>query len=528
MSYQVLARKWRPKIFNDVIGQGHITRSLQNSLTNKKLGHAYLFTGTRGVGKTTVARIFAKAIRCLDPKADGNPCLVCTSCSEIENATSMDFTEIDGASNNSVDNIRTLIDNVQYLPILGNYKIYVIDEVHMLSTNAFNALLKTLEEPPAHVIFIFATTEVEKLLGTVLSRCQRFDFRQVSLMDLESHVTKIAQVEKIKLENNHILREICLQGKGSVRDTLSILDQVVSFSIDNNITEEVLTTSLGLAKTSAMRDLLSHLVLGNSEELKKIYETLIYENIDLKNITQRIIDNLYESIRLINEPIKIYNEGYFNPKSLDSVTSSELIWIFETLAKDFEWALKSIDPVKVVEIVLLKVALRRTFFEQKKNELTLFVDEKLFGPTKISFKDGHHAFDEFIKFLKDKAPASATNLEHGNVTNDVAINSSSLFFPIAFKSESQIFYDYFKDKDAFKKLKSLAATFFNLDEDKISIEFILINDQKENFVTKVELATKKKEEEIESKRSTFYNNPHIKEAEKIFNTKIDKIILNEE
>jgi DNA polymerase-3 subunit gamma/tau len=175
--YQVLARKWRPKKFNDVIGQEHITKTLVNSIEKNKVAHAYLFTGTRGVGKTTIARIFAKSLRCENRLEDFNPCGECNSCKSIDSSNSLDYVEIDGASNNSVDNIRELIENVNYLPSSGKYKVYVIDEVHMLSNSAFNALLKTLEEPPAHVVFIFATTDPHKLLGTVLSRCQRFDFK---------------------------------------------------------------------------------------------------------------------------------------------------------------------------------------------------------------------------------------------------------------------------------------------------------------------------------------------------------------
>ncbi|NBO35255.1 MAG: DNA polymerase III subunit gamma/tau, partial [Actinobacteria bacterium] len=174
-----LYRKYRPGQFSDVIGQEHVTGPLSRALNSGNINHAYLFTGTRGVGKTSIARLFAKAIICEQPKSDLNPCLVCASCRDIDAGNSMDYLEIDGASNNSVDDVRSLIENVQYLPARGKYKIYVIDEVHMLSVSAFNALLKTLEEPPQHAIFILATTDPHKLLGTVISRCQRYDFKNV-------------------------------------------------------------------------------------------------------------------------------------------------------------------------------------------------------------------------------------------------------------------------------------------------------------------------------------------------------------
>ena len=244
MAYQVLARKWRPKQFEEVVGQAHVTRTLQNAIKQEKLAHAYLFTGTRGVGKTSIARLFAKAIRCENRKADFNPCLVCASCRDIDASNSMDYIEIDGASNNSVDDVRALIENVNYLPTRGKYKVYVIDEVHMLSISAFNALLKTLEEPPAHVLFILATTDPHKLLGTVISRCQRYDFKNVPIEILKEHVLKIANAEGIKFSTPKIAEKLAELGKGSVRDTLSIFDQVLGLSATQNINEDLSTCSL--------------------------------------------------------------------------------------------------------------------------------------------------------------------------------------------------------------------------------------------------------------------------------------------
>ena len=214
MSYQVLARKWRPKNFNEVIGQDHITRTLKNSVKTQKIAHAYLLTGTRGVGKTTIARIFAKAIRCENLQNETEPCLVCDACTAVDKSQSIDYIEIDGASNNSVEDVRELIENVQYLPTSGKYKVYVVDEVHMLTVNAFNALLKTLEEPPEHVVFIFATTDPQKLLGTVLSRCQRLDFKNVSVDVIKNHLAKIIEQEKLSVESENILYAIAKYARG--------------------------------------------------------------------------------------------------------------------------------------------------------------------------------------------------------------------------------------------------------------------------------------------------------------------------
>ena len=228
MAYQVLYRKYRPKTFGEVIGQEHITKTLENQVKASSVSHAYLFTGSRGTGKTSTARIFAKAINCLNPQ-NGSPCCECEICKELENLSNMDIIEIDAASNNRVDEIRELRENVKFLPAKSKYKVYIIDEVHMLTDSAFNALLKTLEEPPSHVVFILGTTEVHKLPQTILSRCLRFDFRLVSQTKLENLLKNIFEKENVTYENE-ALKEIALSGEGSVRDTLSIADLICAFS----------------------------------------------------------------------------------------------------------------------------------------------------------------------------------------------------------------------------------------------------------------------------------------------------------
>jgi len=227
MSYQVTARKWRPMVFEDVIGQAHVTNTLKNALATNRLAHAFIFCGGRGCGKTTTARILAKVVNCLHPK-DSNPCNECEVCEEITNGRSLDVIEIDGASNRGVDEIRNLRESVRYAPARGKYKVYIIDEVHMLTKEAFNALLKTLEEPPPHVLFIFATTEVHKVPATILSRCQRYDFRRITIEDIMSRLRFIAGEEKIVIDEDSLLI-IAKKGDGSMRDAQSIFDQVVSY-----------------------------------------------------------------------------------------------------------------------------------------------------------------------------------------------------------------------------------------------------------------------------------------------------------
>lgn len=237
--FQVTARKWRPMRFDDVVGQDHVTRTLKNAIREGRLAHAYLFTGQRGCGKTTVARVLAKAINCPNAKAnDYEPCNNCDVCKEITEGRSMDVSEIDGASNNGVDDVRSLRDNVKYPPLHGDYKVVIIDEVHMLSTSAFNALLKTLEEPPRHLVFIFATTEVQKVLPTILSRTQRYDFRRMQLDEIITRLRLIADTDGITIDDEALL-VIAKKGDGSMRDSQSIFDQVVAFCGKNVDTQRV-------------------------------------------------------------------------------------------------------------------------------------------------------------------------------------------------------------------------------------------------------------------------------------------------
>jgi DNA polymerase-3 subunit gamma/tau len=228
MSYIVLARRYRPQNFDELIGQSHVALTLKNALALNRIAHAYLFSGPRGVGKTSAARILAKSLDC-EKRKDHSPCNTCVSCEEITKGISMDVIEIDGASNRGIDEIRNLRENVKFAPVSGKYRIYIIDEVHMLTKEAFNALLKTLEEPPPHVIFIFATTEPYKVPLTIISRCQRFDFRRVSVNEIVKHLQYIAGKENIDVEDE-ALYLIAQASEGSMRDSQSLLDQAVSYS----------------------------------------------------------------------------------------------------------------------------------------------------------------------------------------------------------------------------------------------------------------------------------------------------------
>lgn len=258
MSYQALYRKFRPNNFHDVKGQEHIVTTLKNQITADRVGHAYLFCGTRGTGKTTIAKIFAKTVNCQNP-IDGSPCGECASCKAIAAGASMNVIEIDAASNNGVDNIREIVDEVSYSPAEGRYKVYIIDEVHMLSIGAFNALLKTLEEPPSYVIFILATTEAHKIPITILSRCQRYDFKRITIDTIAERLKELMAEEQVEVEEK-ALRYIGKAADGSMRDALSLLDQCIAFHFGEKLTYDMVLDVLGAVDGGVFSRMLRHMI----------------------------------------------------------------------------------------------------------------------------------------------------------------------------------------------------------------------------------------------------------------------------
>ncbi len=549
MTYQVLARKWRPRVYQDVIGQEHVTRTLQNSVLKKQIGHAYLLTGTRGVGKTTIARIFAKSIRCENLQENANPCLECPSCKAIDENTSLDYIEIDGASNTGVDNIRELIDNVQYLPSNGEHKVYVIDEVHMLSVNAFNALLKTLEEPPAHVVFIFATTDPQKLLGTVLSRVQRFDFKSVDIETLSSHITKIAKEESIQFDSPKLIQELAKHGKGSVRDTLSLMDQVMSLSLDKKINEDILLMSLGLAKTQSLSGLLSGILVGDKETCVKAFKNVLQENVDLEKFILQILDSLFDMIESLDASNNI-ETNLVDKKLLDSLSVSELLWVYEVLAKDFEWALKSLDPEKSIMFTLIKVALREQIInpapaninktteavhqEFKQQEEIVQEDEIeeveaveeviLEAPKPVVAK----TWENFIAYAMTQFKAIASNLERGNLLHELNLDTDVLNIEMGISESDKIFHEYLGAPENKEKIIMMLQDFFKKES---SFRMTLLDEEqkeKKNFSSIADIDEKKIQDKQDERKETILNNKHILEAQKLFDTKIDKIIINKD
>lgn len=604
MAYQVLSRKWRPQKFQDVVGQEHVTRSLQNAIKNDRVGHAYILTGTRGIGKTSVARLFAKSLRCLERLEDGNSCGNCKACVEFNSGSSMNIFEIDGASNNSVDDIRELINNVQTLPTFGKYKVYIIDEVHMLTTNAFNALLKTLEEPPAHVVFLLATTEPHKLLNTVLSRCQRFDFRNASEDVLAAHIKDIAEKEGIKFQSEQLIRILASQGNGSFRDTLSLFDQILSFSESDMIDEETLSLALGLAKVSSIRNLCWSILNQDAAEVSKHYREMIFENVSVGNICKSSLDYYYDIIQNIDQ---LENLSFTDEMKdfVSRMTMDEVFWIYESLSKDLSWAVESLAPQKTVEIVFQKHAKRgeilhgtgmtvseapkkkaiieenlaevdttkneveiksqikqtvtkepeatktsdvapveelpQTSLEDRKSmlkeateslnqEIEVSVEEEVQEEINLNPNDitGSNWL-EFENFIKKEIPAIYAELEQGNILTKLKLSDDSASIKYGFAGQSKLFYDHLIDGEGKEKLEALMKSFFKVENAHMELTFMEEEEAAEKqFVSKSDIRHLEHQKVLENKKKELETHPIIKEAEKLFNTKIDKIKLNEE
>ncbi|MDB4860945.1 DNA polymerase III subunit gamma/tau [Alphaproteobacteria bacterium] len=319
IEYKVLARKYRPQTFADLIGQEILVQILTNAITTNRIANAYLLTGVRGVGKTTTARLIAMSLNCENKKDDScEPCGSCDSCKSIRSDHNLDVIEMDAASKTGVDDVREIIDNVKYKPVNCKFKIFIIDEVHMLSKSAFNALLKTLEEPPEHVKFIFATTEVKKIPVTILSRCQRFDLKRVESKDLTQHLKKISELEKVKIDEGAIAL-LVRAGDGSVRDSLSLLDQAI-INTDTSVSAETVANMLGLADRGKIYELLGYISKGQASESLDLFRNLYNSGADILMIFEELL-NVIHSITQIKISPNMQND--ISIPELERVKGSE-------------------------------------------------------------------------------------------------------------------------------------------------------------------------------------------------------------
>ncbi len=358
-NFIVSARKYRPSTFSTVVGQEHVTDTLRNAIITKQLAHAYLFCGPRGVGKTTCARILAKAVNCYHLTPEGDPCNECDSCKAFNENRSLNIFELDAASNNSVEDIRSLIDSVRVAPQMGTKSVYIIDEVHMLSTAAFNAFLKTLEEPPPHALFILATTEKHKILPTILSRCQKFDFKRIKVDYITQHLKKIAEKENIHYELD-ALQLIAIKADGGLRDALSIFDQIVNFS-KKNITLKIVHENLSILDEDIYFETMNYLHQRNYKNAILLFNQILDKGFDaysfisglLVHIRNLIVSKNPDTMKLM-EVTDIHKKNYLNQSQMFS--ESYLINAFQ-LISDVEQKIRLTQaPNLSVELLLIKLA----------------------------------------------------------------------------------------------------------------------------------------------------------------------------
>jgi DNA polymerase-3 subunit gamma/tau len=361
-SYLVLARKWRPQLFEEVVGQQHITQTLQNAISQKRVAHAFLFSGARGVGKTSTARILAKALNC-EKGPQINPCGQCTNCQEVTHGTSMDVIEIDGASNRGIDEIRELKENVRYTPAKSRYKIYIIDEVHMLTKEAFNALLKTLEEPPPHIIFIFATTEPHKIPATILSRCQRYDFKRIPFREVIGSLKRIVEEEKIQISQRGLL-SIAQESEGSLRDAQSLLDQVIAYA-GKNIRDEDIAEVLGLIDRKILNDTIEAIVNRDVERCMEVIEVVYHFGYDLQHFCRELLQYLRNLILI---KVSQHPEGLMElpeeelelfKRQAEKFQFDQLNHLFSLLLKGEQEIAQSTFPRTMLEMTLIRMATLR-------------------------------------------------------------------------------------------------------------------------------------------------------------------------
>jgi DNA polymerase-3 subunit gamma/tau len=442
MTYIVLARRWRPQLFSDIIGQAHVSTTLANAIETKRIAHSYIFSGPRGVGKTTTARILAKALNC-EKGPTTKPCNTCSACTSITKGSSLDVLEIDGASNRGIDEIRNLRENIRFTPSQGNYRIYIIDEVHMLTKEAFNALLKTLEEPPSHAIFVFATTEIHRVPATILSRCQRFDFKRISVKTIIDHLSHMCQAEKIDIESDALL-QIAKKADGSMRDAQSILDQMISYSGDK-ITAEQVATALGLIDMELFFNFTDKISKGDIKDLIMMCQQINAEGYDLgefltgfeEHFRNLLVTKSLGSVELLNVP-EHFQDNYIKESEKFQVNDL-LVYLQQTseLQNNLKW---SAHPHMKFELGILKMAkLPKTMDIENLLEKLDLLKKKANKPAAVTDIAKEAKSNLTLTSIQKFWPQLATNFKQSKVN---LANAIELGKPIKLdKSELTLRYD---------------------------------------------------------------------------------------
>jgi DNA polymerase-3 subunit gamma/tau len=558
MTYQAFALKWRPKTFDEVIGQEHITTTLKNALKQDRIAHAYLFCGPRGTGKTSTARILAKSLNCL--KSPGpKPCNKCQNCLEIDKSNSLDVLEIDGASNNGIDDIRTLRENVKLSPSNSGFKIYIIDEVHMLSTSAFNALLKTLEEPPKHVKFIFATTQPSKILPTVISRCQRYDFRRISTKDISEKLKEIAKKEKIKIDEEAIFT-IARAVNGGLRDAESLLDQISSYS-DKKISTEAVNSLLGAIGKERIFELTDCIINHDTKKAISIINDFIIKGREIAVFVDELISHIRDM--LIAKEADSYKELIDAAEDTiaqiktqaDTFDLQHLLYIYSLLSKvqyDITKAPLSRIPVEMLFVkltsdfdtiktkdILSKIEdIERNMGKEekqdedkpssKKQPEKVIIEEEaeqeepedVYDESEMSSLDSNFNKDDF-KSIWDKACQSIKRVKTPvglYISEGEVVSFDDKTLTIGFYPGFAFHRENLEDK-ANKKL--VEDTFSELLGHKVSIKLVEIAAKKKSNLPQVKKNRIKEDSPPEKEEK---NNPIISSAQKIF----DGLLVNKE
>lgn len=543
MAYLVLARKWRPQLLSDLVGQEHVSQTLANAIRSGRIHHAFLFTGARGVGKTSAARILAKALNCEEGLSD-QPCGQCSSCQEITSGQGLDVIEIDGASNTGVDDVRELRENIRYLPNKARYKIFIIDEVHMLSTSAFNALLKTLEEPPEHAKFIFATTEPHKIPITILSRCQRFDFRKIPLVKVTARLREIADAEELTISDRS-LSLIARQGEGSMRDALSTFDQVLAFSGDH-VEDNAVQTLLGMVDRRLLLETVEAILQHDSRRALESVRRVDQLGLSLKQFVRDLLEMFRGMVicKVVDEPAEMLDLVGDELKELQALAEEAILddlqRVVTLLMKNQAELIHSSYPLLTLEMCLVRLATLAPTQDLSKLIAHIETLERRLGsaslpkpanptaqnppepppPKKpeapVATETDTKGWQGLVELVKQNRPMLGSVLEYGRPVNMKPPNLE-VGYPKGSFMISQL-----QEQDILQDLEALAAEYFG---SKVKLKIASVDIEKSDIPKSLaETREEKETDRMRRLREDAVEHPALKSVQEIFNGKIKKVI----